>query len=189
MLFNWLSLLGLGVLIQILCSYVTLPLYALVTQMGSSMKPTIFNERVATALRKWHHGAKKHIKEINKHHSNPATPMSSRPTTPTHAMSPVHLLRGIRTSDMDVSPQRSNYNVDHWDIEGLPSPTRFYQGGGGDGSSSPSHMHQIIQSGHDLRHDDSEGHEPSLPQTARDQHEVNIARPREFSFDKRKTSV
>ncbi|KAM3399079.1 MLO-like protein 6 [Capsicum galapagoense] len=178
-----------GVLIQILCSYVTLPLYALVTQMGSSMKPTIFNERVATALRKWHHGAKKHIKEINKHHSNPATPMSSRPTTPTHAMSPVHLLRGIRTSDMDVSPQRSNYNVDHWDIEGSSSPTRFYQGGGGDGSSSPSHMHQIIRSGHDLRHDDSEGHESSLPQTARDQHEVNIARPREFSFDKRTTSV
>ncbi|GFZ13160.1 seven transmembrane MLO family protein [Actinidia rufa] len=48
-----------GVLIQILCSYVTLPLYALVTQMGSTMKPTIFNEKVATALRNWHHTGKK----------------------------------------------------------------------------------------------------------------------------------
>ncbi|XP_060168811.1 MLO-like protein 6 [Lycium barbarum] len=181
-----------GVLIQILCSYVTLPLYALVTQMGSTMKPTIFNERVATALRKWHHSAKKHIKEINKH-SNSVTPMSSRPATPSHGMSPVHLLRGIRTSDMDTSPQRSNYNVDHWDIEGSPSPTRFYKGG--DGSPSPSYMHQI-QIGH-LHHHDSEGHEPSsfgqvvpLSQTvARDQPEINVALPRDFSFDKRTTSV
>ncbi|XP_055834236.1 MLO-like protein 2 isoform X1 [Solanum dulcamara] len=178
-----------GVLIQILCSYVTLPLYALVTQMGSTMKPTIFNERVATALRKWHHSAKKHIKEINKNHSNPTTPLSSRPATPSNGMSPVHLLRGIRTSDMDVSPRRSSYNVDHWDIEGSPSPNRFYQGGTGDGSSSPSYMHQM-QITHDLRHD-LEGHEPSSPQmAARDQHERNIiARPRDFSFDKRTTSV
>ncbi|KAK4709274.1 hypothetical protein R3W88_030199 [Solanum pinnatisectum] len=179
-----------GVLIQILCSYVTLPLYALVTQMGSTMKPTIFNERVATALRKWHHSAKKHIKEINKQHSNPTTPMSSRPATPSHGMSPVHLLRGIRTSDMDVSPRRSSYNnVDHWDIEGSPSPTRFYQGGTGDGSPSPSYMHQV-QISHDVIRHDSEGHEPSLSETeARDQHEINIARPRDFSFDKRTISV
>ncbi|KAH0713792.1 hypothetical protein KY290_009367 [Solanum tuberosum] len=178
-----------GVLIQILCSYVTLPLYALVTQMGSTMKPTIFNERVATALRKWHHSAKKHIKETNKQHSNPTTPMSSRPATPSHGMSPVHLLRGIRTSDMDVSPRRSSYNVDHWDIEGSPSPTRFYQGGTGDGSPSPSYMHQV-QISHDVIRHDSEGHEPSLSEIeARDQHEINIARPRDFSFDKRTTSV
>ncbi|XP_006340147.1 MLO-like protein 6 [Solanum tuberosum] len=178
-----------GVLIQILCSYVTLPLYALVTQMGSTMKPTIFNERVATALRKWHHSAKKHIKEINKQHSNPTTPMSSRPATPSHGMSPVHLLRGIRTSDMDVSPRRSSYNVDHWDIEGSPSPTRFYQGGNGDGSPSPSYMHQV-QISHDVIRHDSEGHEPSLSEIeARDQHEINIARPRDFSFDKITTSV
>ncbi|KAK6776580.1 hypothetical protein RDI58_027581 [Solanum bulbocastanum] len=179
-----------GVLIQILCSYVTLPLYALVTQMGSTMKPTIFNERVATALRKWHHSAKKHIKEINKQHSNPTTPMSSRPATPSHGMSPVHLLRGIRTSDMDVSPRRSSYNnVDHWDIEGSPSPTQFYQGGTGDGSPSPSYMHQV-QISHDVIRHDSECHEPSLSETeARVQHEINIARPRDFSFDKRTTSV
>lgn len=71
---------SMGVLIQILCSYVTLPLYALVTQMGSSMKPTIFNERVATALRNWHHTAKKNIKQ-NNNGSVSGTPLSSRPTT------------------------------------------------------------------------------------------------------------
>ncbi|KAL0417741.1 UNVERIFIED_CONTAM: MLO-like protein 6 [Sesamum radiatum] len=111
-----------GVLIQILCSYVTLPLYALVTQMGSTMKPTIFNDRVATALRNWHHTAKKHIKQSK--HSAPTTPTSIRPPTPSHGMSPVHLLRHHR-SEMDslqTSPRKSNFNVDHWDIEGSPSP-------------------------------------------------------------------
>ncbi|EPS60409.1 hypothetical protein M569_14394, partial [Genlisea aurea] len=52
-----------GVLIHGLCSYVTLPLYALVTQMGSSMKPVIFSDGVATALRSWHKTARKRIKQ------------------------------------------------------------------------------------------------------------------------------
>jgi len=55
-----------GVVVQIVCSYITLPLYALVTQMGSNMKPVIFNERVATALRSWHHTARKHLKQTQK---------------------------------------------------------------------------------------------------------------------------
>ncbi|KAK7286506.1 hypothetical protein RJT34_21548 [Clitoria ternatea] len=38
--------LTMGVLTQVLCSYVTLPLYALVTQMGSTMRPTMFNDNV-----------------------------------------------------------------------------------------------------------------------------------------------
>ncbi|XP_047973037.1 MLO-like protein 6 isoform X2 [Salvia hispanica] len=36
-----------GVVIQVLCSYVTLPLYSLVTQMGSNMNPVIFSDDVA----------------------------------------------------------------------------------------------------------------------------------------------
>ncbi|KAG6386318.1 hypothetical protein SASPL_155213 [Salvia splendens] len=80
-----------GVLVQILCSYVTLPLYALVTQMGSNMKPTIFNERIAKALHSWHQNAKKQLKK--NHHSGSVTPVSSRPTTPLHGSSPVQLLR------------------------------------------------------------------------------------------------
>ncbi|KAL0436885.1 UNVERIFIED_CONTAM: MLO-like protein 6 [Sesamum radiatum] len=107
-----------GVLIQILCSYVTLPLYALVTQMGSTMKPTIFNERVATALRNWHHTAKKHIKQSK--HSAPTTPLSSRPATPSHGMSPVHLLRHYKsemTDSLETSPRKSNYDMDQWESE------------------------------------------------------------------------
>ncbi|KAH1234364.1 MLO-like protein 8 [Glycine max] len=49
--------LGLGVLC--LCSYITLPLYALVTQMGSRMKKSIFDEQTSKALKKWHMAVKK----------------------------------------------------------------------------------------------------------------------------------
>ncbi|KAI4373523.1 hypothetical protein MLD38_011642 [Melastoma candidum] len=127
---------SMGVLIQILCSYVTLPLYALVTQMGSTMKPTIFNERVATALRKWHQTAKKHLKQQGK---TSATPMSSRPTTPSHHMSPLHLLRHYRgegdSSLHTSSPRKSNFDTEPWDIDSTPRTVPFYVSQGGDGSS------------------------------------------------------
>ncbi|KAH0909184.1 hypothetical protein HID58_032505 [Brassica napus] len=42
----------------ILCSYITLPLYALVTQMGSHMKKAAFDEQMAKALKKWHKNIK-----------------------------------------------------------------------------------------------------------------------------------
>ncbi|KAJ9554923.1 hypothetical protein OSB04_009537, partial [Centaurea solstitialis] len=63
---------SMGVFVLILCSYVTLPLYALVTQMGSTMKPTIFNDQVVKALHKWHQKAKKQVK-LNRN-SNSTTP-------------------------------------------------------------------------------------------------------------------
>ncbi|CAN8245110.1 unnamed protein product [Cochlearia groenlandica] len=114
-----------GVLVQFLCSYVTLPLYALVTQMGSKMKPTVFNERVATALKSWHHTAKKQIKHGGRN-SESTTPFSSRPTTPTHGSSPIHLLRNFhkRSKSADesfansLSPRR-NSDFDSWDPESM----------------------------------------------------------------------
>ncbi|CAL0311702.1 unnamed protein product [Lupinus luteus] len=51
--------LALGIIMLCLCSYITLPLYALVTQMGSSLKKSIFDEQTAKALRKWHMAVKK----------------------------------------------------------------------------------------------------------------------------------
>ncbi|XP_020571477.1 MLO-like protein 1 [Phalaenopsis equestris] len=41
------------VVVQIICSYSTLPLYAIVTQMGSSFKPAIFEEHVQEGLVEW----------------------------------------------------------------------------------------------------------------------------------------
>ncbi|KAG9135760.1 hypothetical protein Leryth_002481 [Lithospermum erythrorhizon] len=49
--------LGFGVLV--LCSYITLPLYALIVQMGSTMKKSIFDEQTSKALKKWHMNVKK----------------------------------------------------------------------------------------------------------------------------------
>ncbi|XP_015577753.2 MLO-like protein 1 isoform X1 [Ricinus communis] len=48
-----------GVFIQILCSYSTLPLYAIVTQMGSSFKKAIFDEHVQAGLVGWAQKAKR----------------------------------------------------------------------------------------------------------------------------------
>ncbi|CAN1124974.1 MLO-like protein 1 [Linum perenne] len=42
-----------GIFIQVLCSYSTLPLYAIVTQMGSSFKKAIFDEDVQASLADW----------------------------------------------------------------------------------------------------------------------------------------
>ncbi|CAJ2642193.1 unnamed protein product [Trifolium pratense] len=51
--------------VQLLCGYVTLPLYALVTQMGSSMKKEIFSERVALGLKNWRKKAKGSVSKNN----------------------------------------------------------------------------------------------------------------------------
>ncbi|KAF8403026.1 hypothetical protein HHK36_011121 [Tetracentron sinense] len=44
----------LAVTVQVLCSYITLPLYALVTQMGSQFKSTVLKERTAKVIKQWH---------------------------------------------------------------------------------------------------------------------------------------
>ncbi|KAJ6745827.1 MLO-LIKE PROTEIN 1 [Salix koriyanagi] len=108
------------VVVQIVCSYVTLPLYALVTQMGSSMRPTVFNDRVAAALKTWHHAAKKQSKHGKNSESH--TPTSSRPQTPSYGMSPAHLLHHHRSStapeSFPNSPRLSNHeNIDQWEAE------------------------------------------------------------------------
>ncbi|RYR49296.1 hypothetical protein Ahy_A07g035720 isoform B [Arachis hypogaea] len=48
-----------GVFIQVLCSYSTLPLYAIVTQMGTHFKAAIFREHVQVRLAGWAQEAKK----------------------------------------------------------------------------------------------------------------------------------
>nr|KYP44704.1 MLO-like protein 12 [Cajanus cajan] len=116
--------LTMGVVIQVLCSYVTLPLYALVTQMGSTLKPTIFNERVAAALKKWHHAAKNHVKDSKHCEANSTTAFCSRSSTPTFGMSPVHLLNRHLAGKSDspqTSPRTSNYENEQFDFENEPS--------------------------------------------------------------------
>ncbi|KAI4336685.1 hypothetical protein L6164_015181 [Bauhinia variegata] len=67
----------LGVGAQIVCSYVTLPLYALVTQMGSTMKKSIFDEQTSKALKQWHRNAQKK-KNSGEEHSPEHSPKHAR---------------------------------------------------------------------------------------------------------------
>ncbi|XP_018458046.2 MLO-like protein 6 isoform X1 [Raphanus sativus] len=169
---------SIGTIVQFLCSYVTLPLYALVTQMGSKMKPTVFNERVAVALKSWHHTAKKQIKHGRT--SESTTPFSSRPATPSHGSSPIHLLRNVhkrsRSADESfansLSPRNSDF--DTWDVESQQEP-----------ASSSVKYHSKF------REEDTEKKKPSslaveLPpgpgQIRTHQHEISNISLRDFSF-------
>ncbi|XP_038973652.1 MLO-like protein 13 isoform X2 [Phoenix dactylifera] len=48
-----------GVMVQVLCSYSTLPLYAIVTQMGDMFKKAIFDVHLRLTLHGWAEGARK----------------------------------------------------------------------------------------------------------------------------------
>ncbi|XP_068657883.1 MLO-like protein 12 [Aristolochia californica] len=52
---------AMGFLVELLIGYVTLPLYGLVTQMGSSMRKVVFTERVVEGLKNWHTVAKRQL--------------------------------------------------------------------------------------------------------------------------------
>ncbi|KAL0338417.1 UNVERIFIED_CONTAM: MLO-like protein 3 [Sesamum angustifolium] len=68
-----------AVAVQVLCSYITLPLYALVTQMGSEFKGEILKEHIAQVLRQWHSEVrdrrKKRARELVQH---PPTVMATQ---------------------------------------------------------------------------------------------------------------
>ncbi|KAK1285016.1 MLO-like protein 6 [Acorus calamus] len=71
--------LTIGVSVQFLIGYVTLPLYALVSQMGSSMKETIFTENVSKALKNWHSTAKENLESKKLSRETSLSLMSSPP--------------------------------------------------------------------------------------------------------------
>ncbi|XP_030925284.1 MLO-like protein 6 isoform X1 [Quercus lobata] len=161
---------SMGVLIQILCSYVTLPLYALVTQMGSNMKPTIFNERVVNALRTWHHKAKKNIKQ-NQH-------STSTPDTPMHSMSPVHLLHHYQGEHDSIhkTQRMSNFNNEGWDMNGPHSSSHHH-----DQISLPKNQRNHGQE-KSSSHEPSPIHSPSSHHSFHVQHESDV-HSIDFSFD------
>ncbi|XP_074581336.1 MLO-like protein 9 [Curcuma longa] len=72
-----------GVIGQVLCSYITLPLYALVSQMGSHMKRSIFDDQTSRALKRWHQNVKKKLKGTPPRSVAPS-PRSSANSSPVH---------------------------------------------------------------------------------------------------------
>ncbi|KAG8376532.1 hypothetical protein BUALT_Bualt09G0073300 [Buddleja alternifolia] len=156
---------SMGVLVQIVCSYVTLPLYALVTQMGSNMKPTIFNETVAKALRSWHQTARKQIKKNS--HLGSVTPTSSRPSTPLHGMSPVRLLRyySSEADSINASQRISNFGTEHWPVQQDDIPWSYH-------NRTDEHIEEEMETREQPEHLSAEPHHFH--------HEVNVA---DFSFE------
>ncbi|KAF7132593.1 hypothetical protein RHSIM_Rhsim09G0152900 [Rhododendron simsii] len=153
--------LSMGLIIQVLCSYVTLPLYALMTQasnMGSTMKPAIFKEQVPSS------------KNGRQPETATWTPFSSQPGTPLHGMSPVQLLNGYRDSSAvdnsrQTSPRKSNADM----IEGCS------------GSHSPIRHHDDGEESRKSRWNDQVGDE--IGEIGSMQREVRISMS-DFSFRK-----
>ncbi|KAK1586616.1 hypothetical protein Q3G72_004272 [Acer saccharum] len=110
-----------GLVLQILCSYITFPLYSLVTQMGSHMKKAIFEEQTAKALKNWQKAAKQRKKQRSHGGTdggNYSSSLMSGENTPSPSQgssSPLYLLHKFRQNQIDLesavsSPSRSNYN-------------------------------------------------------------------------------
>ncbi|XP_047971836.1 MLO-like protein 10 [Salvia hispanica] len=156
---------GVGVFVLCLCSYITLPLYALIAQMGSSMKKTIFDEQTSKALKKWHMAVKK---KQGRGGSTPtrtlggnASPTSSMgsPFHPTGAMlqrfkTTGHSTRGFGYEDHDAS-----------DIEDPSTPP-------------PPTASLIIRSNDPLDHD----HDHDI-----DEHHLDDEHDREFALNGQET--
>ncbi|KAG6406176.1 hypothetical protein SASPL_133775 [Salvia splendens] len=110
--------LGLG--LQIVSSYITFPLYTLVTQMGSNMKTSIFEEQTSKALKKWHQAAK----QRNKQRKDNASVTMSGNSTPVHGSSPIHLLHNykIRSNAPDEVSDTELSEIDTSKHTTLPPP-------------------------------------------------------------------
>ncbi|KAL6199974.1 hypothetical protein ACLB2K_029756 [Fragaria x ananassa] len=68
----------LAVVVQVMCSYITLPLYALVTQMGSNFKSTqVLEEQTTKIMKQWHADVKKKRKKNRQDNSESGHDYSS----------------------------------------------------------------------------------------------------------------
>ncbi|KAK9280657.1 hypothetical protein L1049_014354 [Liquidambar formosana] len=97
----------LAVTVQVLCSYITLPLYALVTQMGSQFKKAMLEEEVTNVLRQWHTGVREKRKKqqdvSQSLHDNSSTIRTNTATT-SPDLSYSHPDRSPSFSTITVSP-------------------------------------------------------------------------------------
>ncbi|KAL5210981.1 hypothetical protein ABZP36_006604 [Zizania latifolia] len=116
-----------GIITQVLCSYRTFPLYALVTQMGSNMKKTIFEEQTVKALMNWRKTAREKKKlrdedEFLAQMSGDTTPSRGQSPAPSRGSSPVHLLHKHRgkSDDPSSAPASPGFGEEGRDI--YPAP-------------------------------------------------------------------
>ncbi|CAL9129336.1 unnamed protein product [Musa textilis] len=104
-----------GVAVQVLCSYITLPLYALVSQasfphlMGSHMKRSIFDEQTSKALKKWHQAVKK--KNPKGAGNSPSRSPNTSPKGSPKATT-VHPIPHFKATGISPSPSRRRHLSD-----------------------------------------------------------------------------
>ncbi|XP_022765807.1 MLO-like protein 3 [Durio zibethinus] len=75
----------LPITVQVLCSYITLPLYALVTQMGSELKSPVLEDQITQIMRQWHAGVRERRKKqelLQSPAASLSTELSSRTDSP-----------------------------------------------------------------------------------------------------------
>ncbi|XP_015934113.1 MLO protein homolog 1-like isoform X1 [Arachis duranensis] len=153
----------LGVFLQFICSYITFPLYALITQMGSHMKKAIFEEQTAKAIKKWQKTAKDRTKLRKAGMDNVSNSgYMSGETTPSQGTSPIHLLHKYKPSS------------DHTDTESVLYSPRSYPSDTelSETELAYTHHHRIQLNEITTSH----GHGP--PNNRQETHNVD------FSFDK-----
>ncbi|GJW07460.1 MLO-like protein 8 [Tanacetum coccineum] len=158
---------GVGVLI--LCSYITLPLYALLSQMGSNMKKSIFDDQTAKAIKQWRMGVKKkHGRKDGKSRSpSVATSLAASPVHP--LASTIHPAAGttlhrFKTTGHSTSP----FNYEDTDVSDIEAEQL---------SPESSTRHLI-----DVRVDYHSDNEIELDHSG--QHEAQSRNADDFSFAK-----
>ncbi|GFY87753.1 seven transmembrane MLO family protein [Actinidia rufa] len=113
---------ALGVGVLCLCSYITLPLYALIAQMGSHMKKSIFDEQTSKALKKWHMAVKKKHGKGGKSPSRAMVESSTKSMSSTLHSSGPTLHRFKTTGHSTRSSSYEEHETSDFDEE-PPSPT------------------------------------------------------------------
>ncbi|KAM7496707.1 hypothetical protein LguiA_021121 [Lonicera macranthoides] len=96
----------LAVLVQVLCSYITLPLYALVTQMGTHFKSAVLEEQTRHFIKQWHAEVKEKRKKLPANSQSPPHDNSSS-TTWTNITSMRNLPFDNNGNDLSSSHSRS----------------------------------------------------------------------------------
>ncbi|KAE8686311.1 hypothetical protein F3Y22_tig00111069pilonHSYRG00039 [Hibiscus syriacus] len=150
------------------------------------MRPTIFDEKVADALKNWHQTAKEQVKQGK--NSENTTPFSSRPATPTRGTSPVHLLHRYPERSVDssrTSPSHSDFENNIWDLADsfADSPNRR-------DTDVPAADHGRLQlqtsevADTAVRESSTSEFVSRSPGSVRTQHTIEIT-PSNFSFPKR----
>ncbi|KAI9194206.1 hypothetical protein LWI28_003965 [Acer negundo] len=133
----------LAVTVQVMCSYITLPLYALVTQMGSTFKSAVLNEKTSHALNQWHAGAKSRMKKqqgisksVHDISSTVTAPIwTSNRTSTSQDLSPHH--RTPTLGEITTFPEKSEITED--DHHGSTTPIWTSNGTSTSQDLSPHH--------------------------------------------------